>query len=86
VAAGLYGSELPAAGYVDSLGTLRAYRGRGLGRALLLTSFAEFYRRGHRKVTLGVDAESPTGALGLYESAGMTAEQEGWRYELAPLT
>jgi ribosomal protein S18 acetylase RimI-like enzyme len=84
-ASGLYGAEFPVAGYVDTLGTLRAYRGRGLGRALLLTAFAEFHRRGFRKVVLGVDAESPTGALGLYESVGMRAEHEGWRYELAPL-
>jgi mycothiol synthase len=81
-AAGLYGSEMPTAGYVDTLGTLREFRGRGLGRALLLTAFAEFHRRGLPKVVLGVDATSPTGALGLYESAGMTAQREGWRYEL----
>jgi ribosomal protein S18 acetylase RimI-like enzyme len=84
-ASGLYASENPGAGYVDTLGTLREYRGRGLGRALLLTSFAEFHRRGYRKVILGVDATSPTGALGLYESAGMSADHEGWRYEIPPL-
>lgn len=83
-AAGLYGSVLPAGGYVDTLGTLRAYRGKGLGRALLLTSFAEFYRRGERKVTLGVDATNPTGALNLYGSVGMTVRHEGLRYELPP--
>jgi GNAT superfamily N-acetyltransferase len=84
-ASGLYASENPAGGYVDTLGTLREYRGRGLGRALLLTSFAEFHRRGYRKVVLGVDATSPTGALDLYKSVGMTPDNEGWRYELAPL-
>jgi ribosomal protein S18 acetylase RimI-like enzyme len=84
-AAGLYASENPNVGYVDTLGTLREYRGRGLGRALLLTSFAEFHRRGYRKVVLGVDATSPTGALDLYKSVGMTPDHEGWRYELASL-
>jgi mycothiol synthase len=83
-AAGLYASLLPDAGYVDTLGTLRAFRGRGLGRLLLLTSFAEFRRRGLPKAVLGVDATNPTGALGLYESAGMTAEHQGLRYELTP--
>jgi mycothiol synthase len=83
-AAGLYGSTLPAAGYVDTLGTLRPYRGQGIGRALLLTAFAEYYRRGLRKVVLGVDATSATGALDLYQSAGMKAEHEGLRYELPP--
>jgi mycothiol synthase len=81
-AAGLYACELPEAGYVDTLGTLRDHRGKGLGRALLLTAFAEYYRRGLRRVVLGVDATSPTGALDLYQSVGMTAEHEGWRYEL----
>jgi mycothiol synthase len=82
-AAGLFGSVLPVAGYVDTLGTLRDYRGKGLGRALLLTAFAAFYERGVRKVVLGVDAENPTGALELYESVGMSVDREGVRYELS---
>jgi ribosomal protein S18 acetylase RimI-like enzyme len=85
-ASGLYAAELPNAGHVETLGTLRDYRGRGLGRALLLTSFAEFQRRGYRKATLGVDASSPTGAVGLYESVGMRVVHEGWRYEFDPVT
>jgi ribosomal protein S18 acetylase RimI-like enzyme len=84
-AAGLYANVLPTAGYVDTLGTLREYRGRGLGRALLLTSFAAFHRRGLRRAVLGVDATNPTGALGLYESVGMRAEHQGLRHELPPL-
>jgi mycothiol synthase len=81
-AAGLYGCELPASGYVDTLGTLRDFRGKGLARALLVTAFAAFQRRGLPKVTLTVDATNPTGALALYESAGMTVAQESLRYEL----
>lgn len=85
-AAGLYGCRLSDdAGYIDTLGTLRAYRGRGLGKTLLLTAFAEYHRRGYRKVVLGVDATSPTGALDLYQSVGMVAGHEGWRYEVPPL-
>lgn len=81
-AAGLYAAEMPEAGYVDTLGTLRAYRGKGIGKAVLLTAFAEFYRRGFPKVALGVDATSPTGAVALYESVGMSVAHEGLRYEL----
>jgi mycothiol synthase len=81
-AAGLYSCELPTSGYVDTLGTLREFRGKGLARALLVTSFAQFHRRGVRKVTLGVDATNPTGALALYESAGMSVAHEGLRYAL----
>jgi ribosomal protein S18 acetylase RimI-like enzyme len=82
-AAGLLGTIGPTRGYVDTLGTLREFRGRGLGRLLMLTSFAEFHRRGQRKVTLGVDADNPTGAVELYQSLGMTPTIEGLRYELS---
>jgi mycothiol synthase len=71
-------------GYIADLGTLPAYRGRGLGRALLLTAFAEFHRRGLRTVSLGVDATNPTGAVALYESVGMAARHEFATYELSP--
>ena len=58
-------------GWVSTRGVRRAWRGRGLGLALLLTAFGEFHRRGLRGAELGVDAESPTGAVHLYERAGM---------------
>lgn len=58
-------------GFVNTIGTRKPWRGRGLGRALLETAFAEFYRRGERKVTLAVDAGNETGATHLYESVGM---------------
>lgn len=58
-------------GWVSVLGVRRPWRRRGLGRALLEQAFAEFARRGCRKVGLGVDAESLTGANRLYEGAGM---------------
>ncbi|MBI3161175.1 MAG: GNAT family N-acetyltransferase [Chloroflexi bacterium] len=61
----------PEMGYVNILGVRRAWRKRGIGLALLQHAFGEFYRRGTRKVGLGVDAESLTGALRLYEKAGM---------------
>ena len=41
------------------------------GTALLTHSFGEFQRRGKLSAELGVDAESMTGAVGLYERAGM---------------
>ena len=61
----------PELGYVSSLGVRRAWRKRGLGLAFLHHAFGEFYRRDKRKVGLGVDAENLTGALRLYEKAGM---------------
>jgi mycothiol synthase len=68
-------------GWVSALGVRRPWRRQGLGRALLLTAFNEFYRRGENIVALSVDAESPTGATRLYERAGMRAYQEFVLYE-----
>jgi ribosomal protein S18 acetylase RimI-like enzyme len=82
-AAGLIGTTAPSGGFVDTLGTLLEFRGSGLGRALLLTSFAEFHSRGLRRVMLGVDADNHTGAVELYQSLGMAPMIEGLLYELA---
>jgi ribosomal protein S18 acetylase RimI-like enzyme len=68
-------------GYVGLLGVRRPWRGRGLGKALLYRTFAEFWQRGLTRVTLGVDAESPTGATKLYESVGMTVESANVVFE-----
>ena len=61
----------PDLGFVNVLGVRRPWRKRGLGLAFLHHAFGEFYRRGKRKVGLGVDAENLTGALRLYQKAGM---------------
>jgi ribosomal protein S18 acetylase RimI-like enzyme len=58
-------------GWVDQVGVLAPWRGRGIGVALLRRSFATFARRGLRHVLLSVDAENPTGATRLYERVGM---------------
>ena len=68
-------------GWVRSLGVRRPWRKRGLGLALLRHSFNEFYLRGKRKVGLGVDAQNLTGALRLYEGAGMHIDQAYDIYE-----
>ncbi len=68
-------------GWVRSLGVRRPWRKRGLGLALLRHAFNEFYRRGKRKVGLGVDAQNLTGALRLYENAGMRVDQAYDYYE-----
>ena len=71
VAGSLLAFESPLGGYIDSLSVRRPWRGRGLGRALLLEAFAELRRRDLPRAYLGVDSENPTGAMGLYESVGM---------------
>jgi ribosomal protein S18 acetylase RimI-like enzyme len=71
-------------GWVGNLGVRPAYRGRGVGGALLRRAFRALYDHGLRRAGLGVDAENPTGALGLYERAGMhrALRQDNWVKEL----
>jgi GNAT superfamily N-acetyltransferase len=61
-------------GWVGTLGVRRPWRRRGIAEALLLHSFADFYRRGQKRVGLGVDAQSLTGATRLYEKVGMRSD------------
>jgi GNAT superfamily N-acetyltransferase len=68
-------------GWVGTLGTRVPWRGRGLGRALLLTAFGEFYRRVQHRIGLAVDAGNETGATHLYESVGMRVSAQADVYE-----
>ncbi len=74
------GHEDPDAGYIDILGVRRPWRKRGIAAALLQYAFGEYWRCGTKAVTLGVDAESLTGALRLYEKVGMRVQREGRSY------
>ena len=68
-------------GHIESLAVLRPYRRRGLGLALLHHAFGEYYHRGYKRVSLGVDAQNLTGALGLYKRAGMHVSRQFDMYE-----
>ena len=67
--------------WVDKLAVRRPWRRRGLGLALLQHAFGELWRRGRRRVALGVDSQNLTGATRLYERAGMTIDRQWDRYE-----
>lgn len=69
------------AGWVSELGVRRAWRKRGLGYTLLKHSFAAFHAAGKKRAGLGVDANSLTGALKLYERAGMRVQRQFNQYE-----
>jgi mycothiol synthase len=62
-----YGPDEP--GWVIDVAVDERHRGRGLGRALLETSFAAFRDRGHMTGSLSTNSRS--GALTLYEHLGM---------------
>lgn len=73
--------EDPDLGYVNTLGVVRPWRRRGIALALLHHSFRELGRRGKRRVALGVDGASLTGAVRVYERAGMHVDRERVLFE-----
>jgi len=79
-----YGPQ--AEGWVDQVAVEKAQRGRGLGRALLEESVRRFWHLGRRQV--GVSTDSRTGALALYEHAGMSVRRTytRWMKVLGPAT
>ncbi len=68
-------------GFINTVATLRAWRGQGLASALLRASFRAFWEHGMRVVALGVDAQNPTGATHVYEAAGMSAASSAAIYK-----
>jgi mycothiol synthase len=76
MAGGLIAYDFGDLGWVQALGVRRPWRHRGLGGALLARAFELLAARQQTRVGLGVDAEGETGALHLYERAGMRITQE----------
>jgi mycothiol synthase len=70
-------------GWVSDVGVLAPFRGRGIGRALLLHAFGDLRERGCDRVRLNVDLENTTGATRLYERAGMHVHREWLVHEKA---
>ena len=62
-------------GWLDHVSVRRPWRGRGLAGALISRSLNVLRDRGMAFAALGVDAENPTGALGLYERHGFKVHQ-----------
>ena len=77
----LCNNDGPHVGWIDTVATRRPWRKQGIGLALLYHAFGEFYKRGRRRVSLGVDASSLTGATRLYEKAGMHVARQFDRYQ-----
>lgn len=68
--------------YVGQVGTRRDYRGRDAARSALARVMTVAEDAGFGRVSLGVDAENPTGALGLYEKLGFQTKHQHIRYRL----
>ena len=67
-------------GWLQSVFVRRPWRRRGLGRAVVLRSLQVFRDRGMTSAGLGVDADNPTGALGLYTGTGFEVEMRSTAY------
>lgn len=61
-------------GWLSSVFVRREWRRRGLGSAVVARSLVVFRARGMTSAGLGVDADNPMGALGLYERAGFEVD------------
>ncbi|SHK84962.1 mycothiol synthase [Pseudonocardia thermophila] len=75
IVAYVLGYEYPSPGpgrelYVGTVGTLPAWRGRGLARALLTHVLQSAQAAGFATSVLTVDSQNATGALGVYERVG----------------
>lgn len=68
-------------GWLDSVFTRRAWRKRGLARALIARSLQVLRDRGMTSAALGVDADNQSGALGLYTAVGFAVDERfaAWR-------
>ena len=74
--------------WTHQLGVRRAWRGRGIARALLAASMRAFADDGLEFAALDVDAENPTGALALYLGMGYERDRTRvlWARQLERLT
>ncbi len=68
-------------GWLHSVFTRRPWRRRGLAKALIARSLVLIKERGMDTGILGVDADNPSGALGLYEGIGFGVAERStaWR-------
>jgi mycothiol synthase len=71
-------------GWLNSVFTRRPWRRRGLAGALIARSLVLLRERSMTSAGLGVDADNPTGALGLYERVGFEVDYRStaWRKPL----
>ena len=70
--------------HIGLVGTRRVGRKRGLAAALVTQVLSQARAEGFDTASLGVDADSPTGALGLYERIGFRPEQV-WVVQIKPV-
>ncbi|MFF4194007.1 GNAT family N-acetyltransferase [Nonomuraea sp. NPDC001831] len=68
--------------WIQIVGTLREWRGKGVAGALIAHALAAFRAQGFDTTGLGVDADNPTGAVSVYSRAGFEIFQRSTNYAL----
>ena len=62
-------------GWIQTLGTLREWRGKGVGSALIVEALHAYLADGLTHASIGVDSENPSGAARLYRNLGFLPRQ-----------
>ena len=75
-----YHDAAPERVYIGQVGVRRNWRRRGLAAAVLVEALRRAASAGKKSAALGVDAASPTGAVGVYERAGFGVEYRAVTY------
>jgi GNAT superfamily N-acetyltransferase len=70
-------------GYTEDIGVVRAWRKKGLARALIARSLRAQKEAGMLESALGVDSENPSGATRLYEACGFQVARRDAIYRKA---
>lgn len=68
--------------WIDSLGTLREWRGRGIASAFVVHALHAFLAAGCTHASIGVDSENPTGAARLYRALGFELQNRRITHQL----
>jgi len=73
----------PSRVHIGLIGVLRPWRRRGLASAMLANVLHAASLAGHTTAALGVDADSLTGAVGVYERVGFRTDHRAVTYSRA---
>ena len=63
-------------GYTEFISVKEGWRGNGIAQALMADTLKKLKERGMEEAALGVDAENPSGALGLYRKMGFEVRKK----------
>lgn len=68
--------------WIGGLGTVPAWRGRGVASALIVAALDAFRDEGFEFAVLGADSNNPTGAFRLYERLGFVSERSSTQFAM----